>query len=107
RAQADDPGAAIYLDPSIRQAPSLALGGAKREALRLADGLEKMLGGLRAALTGADKRQIQEVKRLDDVLDRLNTAIKEYVISLPPDALSEDDGRTVERVLTFSTNLEQ
>jgi phosphate:Na+ symporter len=107
RAQLDAPGAPIYLDPGARQTPSLALGAAKREALRLSDGLEEMLRGLRAALTADDKRQIQEVKRLDDVLDRLNTAIKEYVISIPPETLSEDDGRTVARVLAFSTNLEQ
>jgi phosphate:Na+ symporter len=103
----DAPGAPIYLDPSARATPSLALGAAVREALRLADGLEAMLRGLKAALLAADRHQIQDVKSLDDVLDQLDGAIKNYVISIPPDSLNEDEGRTVARILAFSTNMEQ
>ncbi|HVY90735.1 MAG TPA: Na/Pi symporter, partial [Hyphomonadaceae bacterium] len=47
RAAQDAPGAPLYLDPAALETPALALGAAKREALRLADGLEDMLNGLR------------------------------------------------------------
>ncbi len=43
----------------------------------------------------AGRRQISETKRLDDVLDRLNTAIKVYLTSIIPDALSNADHHQV------------
>jgi phosphate:Na+ symporter len=101
-----DPGRPIYLDPVARDTPVVAIGGAAREALRLADVLETMLSGLRQAFAKGDRRQISETKRLDDVLDRLNTAIKAYVTSIEPDALSDADHRRVREILTFTTNME-
>lgn len=86
-----DPSRPIYLDPSARETPVLALGGAAREALRMADVLESMLSGLRDTFDRADRRQIGNTRRMDDVLDKLNTAIKSYVTSLDGDAMSEED----------------
>ena len=102
-----DPSRPLYLDPAAAAAPSIALGGAAREALRLADALEAMLAGMRDALANPDRRQIGETKRLDDVLDKLNGAIKAYLTGLDPEALSEADHRRLRDILTFSTNLEQ
>jgi phosphate:Na+ symporter len=103
-----DPSRPLYLDPAAAAAaPAIALGGAAREALRLADTLEAMLAGMRDALANPDRRQIDETKRLDDVLDKLNAAIKAYLTGLDPEALSEADHRRLRDILTFSTNLEQ
>ncbi len=100
-----DPGQPLYLDPAARKTPALALGGAAREALRLADVLESMLEGARDALTG-DRKRIEETKRLDDVLDRLNTVIKAYLTSLDGEGMSEADHRRLNEILLFTTNLE-
>jgi phosphate:Na+ symporter len=102
-----DPSRPLYLDPAAAAAPAIAIGGAAREALRLADALEAMLAGMRDALANPDRRQIGETKRLDDVLDKLNSAIKAYLTGLDPEALSEADHRRLRDILTFSTNLEQ
>ena len=101
-----DPGRPIYLDPTARETPIIAIGGAVREALRLADVLETMLLGLREAFAKGDRRQISETRRLDDILDKLNTAIKAYITSIDPDALSDADHRRVREVLAFITNME-
>ncbi len=102
-----DPARPLYLDPAALETPVIALGGAAREALRLADVLESMLTGLRDTLENPNRRQIVETKRLDDVLDKLNTAIKTYLTSLDPEGLGEADHRRLREILTFSTNLEQ
>jgi phosphate:Na+ symporter len=102
-----DPSRPMYLDPSAREIPVIALGAAAREALRLADVLESMLHGLRDVFERGDRRQISGTKRLDDVLDKLNAAIKAYLTSLDPEALSEVDHRRVTEILTFATNMEQ
>jgi phosphate:Na+ symporter len=101
-----DPGQPMYLDLTALETPVIALGGAAREALRLVDVLEAMLTGLRDAFAKADRRQISGTKRLDDLLDKLTTAIRAYITSIDPDALSEADHRRVREVLAFATNME-
>jgi phosphate:Na+ symporter len=101
-----DPGRAIYLDPAARETPIVAISGAVREALRLSDVLEAMIAGLREALAKGDRRQIAETKRLDDILDKLNTAIKAYITSIDQDDLSDADHQRVGEVLAFITNME-
>ena len=102
-----DPSRPMYLDPAARETPVVALGGAAREALRLADVLETMLTGLRDAFERGDRKLIAETKRLDDVIDRLNTAIKAYITSLDAGALGDADHRRVREILAFITNMEQ
>jgi phosphate:Na+ symporter len=96
----------MYLDHAAIEVPTVALGAATREALRMADALEAMLQGLRDTLQRPDRRHLTELKRLDDVLDTLNTAIKSYMTSLPSEAMTEDDHRRVAEILSFATNLE-
>jgi phosphate:Na+ symporter len=102
-----DPARPVYLDPAARETPVVAIGDAAREALRLADVLDTMLIGLREALSRGERRQISDTKRLDDVLDKLNTAIKVYLTSINPDALSDADHQRVREVLAFAVNMEQ
>ncbi len=106
RVVADDPSQPRYLDQTALEFPPIALAAAGREALRMADALEAMLAQAADALASTDRRRIGEVRRLDDVLDRLNTAIKAYVTALDPDALSDADHRRLSQVLMFATNLE-
>jgi phosphate:Na+ symporter len=107
RVDQTDPGRPIYLDPSAQETPVIALGGAAREALRMADVLETMLQGLRDTFDRPVRRQIGETKRMDDVLDRLNAAIKAYVTALDSDAMGNEDLRRAREILTFATNMEQ
>jgi phosphate:Na+ symporter len=106
RIEADDPSRPRYLDHAALESPPIALAAAAREALRMADALEAMLARATDTLSSTDPRQIGGVRRLDDVLDRLNTAIKTYLTSLDPEALSSDDHRRLAQVLVFATNLE-
>jgi len=102
-----DPSQPLYLDPSAKEIPIVALGAAAREALRLADVLGEMLMGARNALEKGDRKQIIETRRLDDILDHLNNAIKSYLTSLDPDELSESDQRRLNEILSFAMHLEQ
>ena len=72
----------------------------------MVDVLEAMLRGALDALDRGDRKRVTETKRLDNVLDRLNSAIKEYLTSLDPDALDDADHRRLSEILAFTTNLE-
>ncbi len=106
RVEPDDPGRPRYLEQAALETPPIALAGAAREALRMADALETMLTGAAEALTGSNRQRIAEVRRLDNVLDKLNSAIRAYLTALDADALTEADDRRLSEVLVFVTNLE-
>jgi phosphate:Na+ symporter len=101
-----DPSRPLYLDPAACETPLVALGGAAREALRMADVLDAMLQSVHDALTSTDRRPIAEAKRLDDILDSLNSAIKSYLTGLDPEGLNSEDMRRLSDILAFSTNME-
>ncbi|MEH2508925.1 phosphate:Na+ symporter [Nitrobacteraceae bacterium AZCC 1564] len=102
-----DPARPLYLDPAAKETPIVALGAASREALRLADVLDEMLQGVNAGLTKEDRRLLVETRRREDVLDKLNTAIKAYLTSIDPDGLNDSDQRRLNEILTFTMNIEQ
>jgi phosphate:Na+ symporter len=106
RAALADPSQPVYLDETAREMPSIALAGAARETLRMADVLAEMLRGAFDALDRGDRKRLAETKRLDTVLDRLNSAIKQYLTALEPDTLDTEDDRRLSQILAFTTNLE-
>jgi Na+/phosphate symporter len=81
----------------------MALAGAAREALRMVDVFEAMLRGALDSLNRGDRKRVTEGARMDNVLDRLDTAIKEYVTSLDLDALDDIDHRRLS--IGFSSRL--
>ncbi len=101
-----DPSRPVYLESSALEIPAVALAAASREALRMADVLETMLHAALEALDRGDRKRIAETRRLDDVLDRLNGAIKAYLTSLDHESLDAEDDRRLSEILAFITNLE-
>lgn len=106
RTDLDDPGRPAFLDDAAREAPSIALGLAARETLRMADSLETMLKGVGEAFDRGDRARIAETRRTDDVLDSLNDAIKAYVTGLDADDMSASDHARASSVLAFAINIE-
>jgi len=106
RVDTADPARPIYLDWAARETPSIALAGAAREGLRMVDVFEAMLRGANDSLDRGDRKRVTETARMDNVLDRLDTAIKEYLTSLDTDSLDDADHRRLSEILAFTTNLE-
>ncbi len=106
RVAPDDPSRPRYLDRAALETPPVALAGAAREALRMTDALEALLNGAADSLGATDRKRIAETRKLDDVLDRLNGAIKAYLSDLDPEALADQDHRRLTEILTFTTNIE-
>jgi phosphate:Na+ symporter len=106
RAVPTDPSRPVYLDNDALEIPAIAIAAASREALRMADVLETMIRAALEGLDRGDRKSIAETKRLDDVLDRLNSAIKAYLTSLDHESIDGEDDRRLSEVLAFITNLE-
>ncbi|MGP0146968.1 Na/Pi cotransporter family protein [Pseudomonas oryzihabitans] len=96
-----------HLDTAALDTPALALTNASRELLRMGDVIEQMLQHLLVLINAGDKQLAREVRRLDDDVDALYTAIKLYLARMPRDDLDERDSRRWAETIELAINLEQ
>ena len=101
-----DPSASLYLDELAVNTPSVALACAARETLHLGDVVEDMLRKAMTALMTNDRKLVAEVSRMDDVVDRLDEAIKLYVTKVTREGLDDQDGQRATEIISFAINLE-
>ncbi|MGE9551383.1 Na/Pi cotransporter family protein [Erwinia amylovora] len=94
-----------HLDASALDTPALALANASRETLRMGDVLEQMLATFSKVVHG-ELREDREIRRLDDDVDVLYTAIKLYLAQMPKEDLPEEDSRRWAEIIEMALNLE-
>lgn len=106
----DDPAAPRHLDHLDEAAlatPAVALAGAAREVLHMADVVEEMIRGARELVRRDDQRRVAELRRKDDVLDRLHASLQRFLGELGRRAsLSEAERGRLGRVLAAAMHLE-
>jgi phosphate:Na+ symporter len=105
-AKSPDPSAPLYLDETAINTPSVALACAARETLHMGDMVESMLRQAMTALMTNDRKLAAEVSRMDNIVDRLDEAIKLYVTKVTRESLDDRDGRRAMEIISFSINLE-
>jgi len=103
----DNPAKPRHLDPSALATPTLAISCAAREALRIGDVIEQMLNGLLTVLKTNDRALAERLRKMDDVVDDLYTAVKLYLTQISREALEEADGRRWADIVSFTINMEQ
>lgn len=96
-----------HLDPSALSTPSLAISCAAREALHQADVVESMLMGLQQVWQTDDQQLAQDLRKLDDQVDDLYSAIKYYMTKISRAELDEQEGRRWTDIISFTINMEQ
>jgi phosphate:Na+ symporter len=102
----DTPGAPRHLDATALATPALAIGCAAREAIRLADVVQDMLTGLLTALKTNDFQLAESLRKRDDEIDRLYTAIKLYLAQVSREALEERESKRWTDIIQFTINME-
>jgi phosphate:Na+ symporter len=96
-----------HLDPSALQTPSLAISCAAREALHQADVVETMMNGILPVLRDNDLVLAEQLRKMDDTVDELYSAIKFYLTQISREALSQDESRRWTDIVSFTINMEQ
>jgi phosphate:Na+ symporter len=96
-----------HLDPSALATPSLAISCAAREALHQADIVETMMVGTLTVIKTNDLTLAEKLRKMDDTVDELYSAIKYYLTKISREALSEDEGRRWTDIISFTINMEQ
>ena len=96
-----------HLDPSALATPSLAISCAAREAMHQADVVETMLRGVLTVVRTNDLKLSEDLRKMDDTVDSLYSAIKYYLTKLSRQQLSEEEGRRWTDIISFTINMEQ
>ena len=104
--EADTLGQPRHLDPVALDTPALALGNAAREAIRLADTVQEMLTGLLEVLRRDNSQLAEALRRKDDEIDRLYSAIKRYLAQISREALEARESRRWTEIIQFTINME-
>ena len=72
----------------------------------MGDIVEIMLRQVMLALMTDDRALVREVSRMDNVVDKLDEAIKLYVTKLTRGSLDEREGQRAMEIISFTINLE-
>jgi phosphate:Na+ symporter len=104
--QGDNPFRTRYVDDRALEQPSLALGQATREALRMADVVQGMLRDVVPVFRAPTVELIEAVERRDDQADFLEREIKLFLARLEREAMGADYGRREIALISFIGNLE-
>ena len=98
---------AMYLNPNVLDTPAVALGQATREVLRLGDVVLQSLRDAIVVFERDDERVMKEIIRRDDLIDRLEEDIKQYVVKLREQSLTEEQSQRESALLFTVVNLEE
>src|SRR5215467_6817171 len=104
--QGDSPFRTKYLDERSLDQPSLALGQATREALRIADVVQGMLRDVPVVFASSHHELLENVERRDDQVDFLEREIKLFLARLGRDAMGPDLNRKEIGLISVIGNLE-
>jgi len=102
----ENPFKTRYLDERSLDQPSLALGQATREALRMADVVQGMLRDIVPALRADNPEIIEDVERRDDQADFLEREIKLFLARLGREAMGPDLSQKEIGLISVIGNLE-
>ena len=104
--QGDSPFRTRYVDERSLDQPSLALGQATREALRMADVVQGMLRDVPVVFASSHYELLEDVERRDDQVDFLEREIKLFLARLGRDAMGPDLSRKEIGLISVIGNLE-
>jgi phosphate:Na+ symporter len=102
----DNPFKTRYVDERALDQPSLALGQATREALRIADVAQGMLRDVVPVFRNDDQELLEDVERRDDQVDFLEREIKLFLARLGREAMGADLSHREIGLISFIGNLE-
>lgn len=94
------------LDRSVVDRPTLALASAKRELLRMAEIVERMLTPLMDLYETGDPEMIRQIKMLERLVDKAQADIKFYLAQIRHSDMLDDERRRAQDLTGFAINLE-
>ncbi len=97
---------AMYLDEKLLNAPSVAIGQAKKETLRMANIVKKMLQTSQKALF-TDKKSVLSVFKNEESVDELDNLIESYLTKISEKSLSKEQSKEITALVHSISDIER
>ncbi|CAI2936693.1 Na/Pi cotransporter family protein [Aminobacter niigataensis] len=94
------------LDRTVIKMPSVALACATREVLRMAEVVEIMLRPVMDLFESGDRARVDQVRKLDDEVNRAHTDIKLYIAEVNRGTMTQEEARRGIELTDLAINLE-
>lgn len=98
---------ALYLDSNLLNTPSVALGQAARELVRMGNLATEMLDKSLAAFSTSDRSYLTGVEQMEETIDQLERDIVDYLVRLSQNSLSNEQSARLNALLHVSSDLER
>lgn len=95
-----------FLDEKSFETPVVALAGAARETLRMAEYVQAMFEKSMTAIRDNDKVLMNRIRAEDNLVDKIFKNIKLFMVELSKEEMTPEEADRYIQILTFSTNLE-
>ena len=98
----------LYLDEQlIKQAPSIALGNAKKELLHLGNYAAKAFDLSYDYIINSDEKVAEKGHKTEEAINTIDEKLTRYLISLSGEALSQKESEVLTNILDSSRDLER
>lgn len=96
-----------YLDKRMLPTPAAAIGGAKKELLRMAKIACEMIGEALDSFTRNDLKKVAHIEQMEELLDSMEKAINIFLAELSQSALTEAQSKITSSFMSAANDLER
>ncbi len=96
-----------YLDKRMLATPAAAIGGAKKELLRMAMIASEMIGDVLDIFVRNDLKKVAHVEQMEDLLDGMEKAINVFLAELSQSPLTEVQSKIIGSFMSAANDLER
>ncbi|HHV38817.1 MAG TPA: Na/Pi cotransporter family protein [Tepidimicrobium sp.] len=100
-------GGLKYLDPRIIETPAIALGQANKEVFRMGKLVERNLINASKAFRNRDEGLIDKVFSQEQIINRLEREIMEYLVDLSNASLTDEEHNKINILMNIVNDLER
>ncbi len=96
-----------YLDPRMLKTPPVAIGGVRKEILRMANIAREMLNESIQVFLTNDLKKIKHIEQMEDLVDGLEKEINVYLAELSQHSMSKEQSKMVANLMSAANDLER
>lgn len=96
-----------YLDPRLLKTPAAAIGGVKKELLRMAGLAREMLYESLQVLINKDPKRIKHIVQMEDIIDGLEKDIYVYLADLSQHSMTKEQSTQVGSLMSIANDIER
>lgn len=96
-----------YLDERMLPTPAAAIGGAKKELLRMAAVARDMVGGALSCFIKNDLKKAANIEQMEELLDGMEKTVTIFLAELSQNPLTEGQSKIVSSFMSAANDLER